>query len=427
MRRIVASRPPYRAIVFFMAKHSQDNRPNSDADARPATRVDRAHTRTGETAPLEGERRASPSDHETPQAVAVDGSPQATAAQIRLQASQLAAHLQRQQATLDHREAELNARVAAMENQIRAARLWLDERQSDLSQREAEFSRREAVVPAAGQSELSASDLTGREAELDRRAAELEAMASDLARRSTAAGAVASADSFEAQRARLIEAEQRLESEQVEWQRRIRELQEQRVEFTSFVEAERQKLADQRRLAAEAREAERQEIKRQESDLANRTAALMGMRAEVQRAQQEALEMRLATEELWSQLSAQYPSAALAQSMAQIRLKLAEEFRLAKVELLKQRADIKQLAERLGQQHQKATEQRTQSQAWLNGRLQELEQYAGRIRTREQQVAAERASMRAEQAEWHAEKLRLEQEVRRLTRATGPARNASAA
>jgi predicted nucleic acid-binding Zn-ribbon protein len=364
-----------------------------------------------------------------------------------LQASQLASHLQRQQATIDHREAELNARVAAMENQIRAARLWLDERQSDLSLREEELARREASCPAtseasagprdrspgraAGQIELSASDLPGREDELTRRAAELETMAADLARRSAATGlsggAADSADLFEAQRAKLAEAEQRLETEQVEWQRRVRELQEQRAEFTGFVEAERQKLADQRRLAAEAREAERQEVKRQEADLANRTAALVGMRAEVQRAQQEALEMRLATEELWSQLSAQHSPAALAQSMAQVRLKLADEFRLAKAELLKQRADIKQLAERLAQQHQKATEQRTQSQAWLNGRLQELEQYAGRIRTREQQVAAERASLRAEQAEWQAEKLRLEQEIRRLTRAAGHARNASAA
>ena len=113
--------------------------------------------------------------------------------------------------------------------------------------------------------------------------------------------------------------------------------------------------------------------------------------------------------------------------MAQIRPKLAEEFRLAKTELLNQRADIKQRAERLGQQHQKATGQRAQSQAWLNGRLQELEQYAGRIRTREQQVASERAALRAEQAQWQGEKFRLEQEIRRLTRTSPAGRNASAA
>jgi hypothetical protein len=408
------------------AKHSQDKRSDPDVQAKPATRVDRAHARSGEAAPEE--RPLSLVESETPHALAVDGAPQATAAQIRLQASQLATHLQRQQTAIDHREAELNARVAAMENQIRAARLWLDEHHGELSLREEDVSRREASLPMPCSS--SANDLTGREVELDRRAAELETMAADLARRSgttTASGAIPSGDSFAAQRAKLAEAEQRLETEQIEWQKRVRELQEQRVEFTAFVEAERQKAAEQRRLAAEAREVERQEVKRQESDLANRTAALVGMRAEVQRAQQETLEMRLATEELWSQLSSQHPPATLAQSMAQIRLKLAEEFRLAKVELLKQRADVKQLAERLAQQHQKATEQRTQSQIWLNGRLQELEQYAGRIRSREQQVAAERAALRAEQAEWQAEKLRLEQEIRRLTRAAGSARNASAA
>jgi chromosome segregation ATPase len=419
------------------ADHSQDERPDKAAQAKPATRVDRAHARSSEIAPLVSERQADQvGPHDSP-AIAVDDSPAATAAQVRLQASQLAAHLQRHQATIDHREAELNARVAAMENQIRAARLWLDERQGELTQRETALARQDATqadVPSRQTSSDRPSnhdELSVREAELNRRAAELDTAAAELARRfgttDALGAAISPAESMETYRLKLVEAEQRLVDEQAEWQRRFRELSEQRAEFTGFVEMERQKLNQQRRQAAEARDAEQRDVKRQESDLANRTAALVGLRAEVQRTQQEALEMRLATEELWSQLSAQHAPESLAQSMAQIRLKLAEEFRLAKTELLKQRADIKQLAERLGQQHQKATEQRAQSQAWLNGRLQELEQYAGRIRTREQQVASERAALRAEQAQWQGEKFRLEQEIRRLTRTSPAGRNASAA
>jgi hypothetical protein len=407
---VVARVEPFegRGLPHMATDNSQDKWADKAAQAKPATRVDRAHARSGDPAPVVEPPFVQARPHEVP-AIGAD-CPEVTAAQVRLQASQLASHLQRQQAAIDHREAELNARVAAMENQIRAARLWLDERQGELSAREHQIAHREAAQGSHAADSLQES-----------------AHAPQREYRQPSELADVQGESLESQRIKLVEAEKRLEAEQANWQLRFRELSEQRAEFASYVELERQKLAEQRRQTLESREAEQRELKRQEADLANRTAALVGLRAEVQRAQQEALEMRLATEELWSKLAADYPAESLADSMAQIRLKLAEEFRLAKLELLRQRADIKQLAERLNQQHQKATEQRAQAQSWLSSKLQELEQFSARVRIREQQVATERAALREEMAQWQAERCRLEQEIRRLSRLTGGARSNSAA
>ena len=68
--------------------------------------------------------------------------------QVRAQASQLAAHLRKQQAALDHREAELNARVGAMETQFRNARLWLSEHQQELTEQKTALEPRQKEVEA---------------------------------------------------------------------------------------------------------------------------------------------------------------------------------------------------------------------------------------------------------------------------------------
>ena len=375
------------------------------------------------------------------QVAAVESTPGVTAGQVRLQASQLAAHLQRQQAALDHRESELNARVAAMENQIRAARLWIDERQSELSQREAEIARREdRQVPAGGDVAESTDHKAGprraggevaldeRAAELDRREAELAAAAERLGRRfgstDETSGTAASLDSY---RNNLERAEKLLTDQQADWEKKLRELAEQRVAFTRYVETERGKIAEERRQSGATLDTQLRELKRQETELNSRLAALETMRADVTRSQQEALELRLATEELWSRLSGTQEPAALMQSLGQIRLRLAEEFRLAKSELAAERNEIKQLAEQVAEQHQKTASRRGETQAWLNARLRELEHYAGRLASRERQLDEQRSALQTEKAQWQGERFRLEQEIRRLLRQGGAPRSASAA
>lgn len=68
--------------------------------------------------------------------------------QLRLQAQQLAGHLQNQQADLDRREAEMQAKLAQLEQHERNRRLWLKEAHDELSEREAELVRREEELAA---------------------------------------------------------------------------------------------------------------------------------------------------------------------------------------------------------------------------------------------------------------------------------------
>ncbi len=364
---------------------------------------------------------------------AVETGPDVTAGQIRLQAAQLATHLQRQQATLDHREAELNARVAAMENQIRTARLWLDERQAELAQREAELTRREqrltqaADAPDGTKTNLRTARRSGddvaldeRAAELDRREAELAAAAERLGRRfgstDDTKGTSASLESF---RANLERAERLLAEQQAEWQKKSRELAEQRIAFTRHVESERSKLAEERCRANASLGEQHRDLKRQEVELTSRLAALETLRSDVVRVQQETLEMRLATEELWSHLSGDQSPASLTQSLGKIRLKLADEFRLAKADLAKERADIKQLAERVAEQYRKIAGQRAETQSWATARLREFERYARTLSGRERQLDEQRSALEAEKAQWQSERFRLEQEIRRLLRRGG--------
>ena len=108
--------------------------------------------------------------------------------------------------------------------------------------------------------------------------------------------------------------------------------------------------------------------------------------------QQEALELRLATEELWARMCGTAAPAALAQSLAQTRLKLAEELRMQKSELAAERDEIKKLAARLAEMYQKLAAQREETQAWTNARRREIEQQAGMLAKREEQLHHERAN-----------------------------------
>jgi DNA repair exonuclease SbcCD ATPase subunit len=275
----------------------------------------------------------------------------ATIRQVRLQASQLAAHLKRQQATVDHREAELNARLAAMEKEIRGARLWLNERHEELAARQAELDRRERELEVRAAeigpsrnappcpAPRDAQDYDEREAELAQREAELDAVARRLAE---SGGRGASGDdeirALAARRENLDRLQQLLESERARLAQERQRLDDERATLVESLEAERQRAAEERQRASTEHEHARRELARQCDEVAARHAALEKLRADVFKWQQEALETRLATEELWSRLCGSMAPAALARSLAQIRLRLAENGSLARAELAQQKA-----------------------------------------------------------------------------------------
>ncbi len=420
-------------------------------DAPPArvaplgTRVDTAHVSAVEVlppvvpaeAPLASEagyasesRLSSPARGELSVAVTIQ--------QMRQQAAQLAAHLQRQQSSVDHREAELNARLAAMENQVRGARLWLHEHHGEISQQKADIARREqelakreaqlaaetkksrGVFRGRARSSVEEADLLERSAELDRRQAEIDAMRDRLAAQVTAAKDVEESQqalvALEGRYQALERAEKLLAIEQTELERHRHTLAEERAAFAEQMHGDRARLLNEQQRAAAEQEKIRHDLKRQSDELSARQAVIERMRADMSRSQQEVLEIRLATEELWARLCGSMAPATLTQSLAQIRLKLADEQRLARGELAQQKAEIQALSARLAEQHRKLAHRRDDVQAWANERQRDLEKQAGLLIAGQQQMAEERAAFKQASEAWQNERFRLQQEVRRLLR-----------
>ncbi len=414
-----------------MSQTEQTRDPAADVPpsrSTPAgTRVDTAHLRPGDT-----------SMSETPPAQPSESNVVEIVQQVRSQAAQLAAHLQRQQTAVDHREAELNARNAAIENQVRSARLWLAEQHADIAERQAEADRRgkeiaqreaELVLrakPMLQQKTLSEqaapeeNESADRTAELDRRQAELDALAERLADRLAMAEKTEDAQhalrALEKRRENLERAEKLLSSEQSELERQRRQLAEERITFGEQSQALRQRLASEQQRAIAENDKTWRELKRQSDELAARQAVLERLRADLARAQQEALEIRLATEELWARLCGTMAPAALTRSLAQIRLKLAEEQRLSRVELAEQKTEVLALSARLAEQHQKLAQRREDLQEWAKERQKELEKQAGLLVNGQRQIEEERDGFQEKTQEWQNERFRLQQEIRRLLR-----------
>jgi hypothetical protein len=393
-----------------MPQSEQKRTTMSDAHSgrtrQSATRVDTAHFTAGEAAVPE----ASPTAPAASESVLhpAELAAEVTVQQIRSQASQLAAHLQRQQAAVDHRESELNSRLAAMENQIRSARLWLNERQAELDRREAEL----ATIATQREGEMTASN--------ERREVEVAAMAKRLAEQVVTPEQVLEVQQslrmIEVRRESLEQAEKLLSSDQTEVERQRQQLAQQRAELAHAARADKQKLAEDQQRATAEHERLRQELKRQSDELAARQAALERMKADVGRAQQESLEIRLATEELWARLCGTMAPAALTHSLAQIRLKLAEDHRLARSELAQQKTDVQALSARLGEQHQKLARERDEFQTWARERQKELEEQAASLVAQQQRVEEQLAESNEQTRQWQSERFRLQQEIRRLLR-----------
>ena len=231
--------------------------------------------------------------------------------------------------------------------------------------------------------------LDAREADLDRRQAELDAMAARLSEQLADSKGVQDiqreASALEKRRENLDRIEKLLASEQSDVERSRHLLEEERASFAQFVQAERQRLTEDEQHAAGR---SGQDPPRAQATFGRIDRPAQGARTDAIRhrpAQSEGLEMRLATEELWSRLCGTMAPAALTQSLAQIRVQLADEQRLARRELAEQKAEVQALSARLAEQHNKLAQERDELQSWAAERQKELAKQAallgGRQRT----------------------------------------------
>jgi chromosome segregation ATPase len=304
-----------------------------------------------------------------------ESAPQDVAQLVRTQASQLAEHLRARQGELDHREAALNARAAQLDRDARVARLWLDERMAELEEQAGTASAR------AG----SEQDDAGLAAEA-------------LAQRSR----------------RLAEAEMRLEAQQAEIERLHREAIDYRQRLEHEEREHRRRLAaEQARVLAELDE-KRRAICRRGQQLDQSRSSLEQLRGELSRMHRETLEIRLATEELWGQFCGAAAPAAVAHSLSRSRAQLADHYRLANADLEQHREQLERLRNELVEQHARLVRRKQQFDQWAAASRQEVQEQAGRLTAQAEELDRRQAELGRRSHEWQSERLRLQQEIRRL-------------
>lgn len=318
------------------------------------------------------------------------------AEQLHLQALQLATHLRGRQKELDAREAKLNSRIASCESDARTARLWLEQRQADLA-------AADAVLAGQGQ------ELTARAAAMDDREEE-------SARRQRI---------MSDQEQALLQRQQELSLREQEFEERLERLAvaESAREMNEQATAERcddvqrqvaagERLAAEHRLAMADLERKRQAVQRRAEHADKCRASLKQLRDELGRMHHETLEIRLATEELWVQLSGAAPPAALTRSLGRIRTKLAEQHAQANAELAEQKKELETIRGQLDSQLNKLIEHKRQFERWAAGRQQDCETQASRLVAREEQLQREEDYLREQAKHWRAERLGFQQELR---------------
>ena len=222
------------------------------------------------------------------------------------------------------------------------------------------------------------------------------------------------AEALESRRQQLEDAERRLARSQAETQELCEQLAADHAEFAERSAAVRQEVAAERRQAIADIEEKRRAVQRRAEQVDQRGAALVQLRTELERIHRETLEIRLATEELWAQLSGVAPPAALTQSLGRIRAKLAQQYAQANVEAAEQKATLEATRGQLIAEHEKLVEQKRQFEQWAAAAREECQQQASRLVAREQQLHNEKIDLHQQRQRWQAERLRYQIELGRL-------------
>ena len=393
---------------------------------------------------------------------------------VRNHASQLATHLQGMRQDVDRRESELNARIAKADTEMRSARLWLQERQEDLEARAEALDERERKVSqaevsienAVGHQKLATAedvDLSEKvkvavrqlQQQRHRQETELRRQQQQIELRRRASVALvqqllqgierrrqAVEDQYEHRQRQLRQLKQ--QSFEQDYQRALEHfsLREQHLDEADAIltdaqadlEIQREQLKNQRQrsehqqrqvrtqLAERQRELEsqwhgrQQVLARRGEHLDSREAALRLARHEVTALHREALELRLATQELWSKLTEAVAAPALATEFSRIRRRMSESFHMERNEASEAQQNLQATVKELAGQHSALKGEKQKLHDWIARRELEIEQQAARLVAREHELDRNENEQIELLKQWETDRRELQDRIRRLTK-----------
>jgi hypothetical protein len=322
--------------------------------------------------------------------------PAGLADQLQRQALELGQRLQTQQRDLDRREAEFHARIANIENELRVARLVCAEREYELQQ---QLVHSDEESPA----------LQTRPAE---RADRTHPSLINLHRSDT----TKEAHQWDQRLGELEESERHLQAQVSQLAYERRKLDDDRkalLEQNQLQQSQMQQAADENKRTVE------QELLRLQAwaqELDGRSLAVEQLHADAARMHREAIEMRLCTEQLWSQISSSVSTAEVTKRLSGLRCKLMDQFHLADQRVGDQKAELETLISRLADHCQTLRQQRDELRHWIARRHAEIEADADKLLARERELDAQTADLQRMKSVWSSTRHEYEQKIRRLQR-----------
>ncbi len=310
----------------------------------------------------------------------------------------------------------------------------LDERQRALDRQDAEQAATAAALARlADEREQQARRLLEKEAVVDDRVC----VAVDLIGRflrgeevpETASSPPANDDSAAAQvfnelatglkrlRARqrnIEEAEALLDDGQAELDDARHRLEERQRAFDDRCRGRDQQFAQEKSQAEAEIEKKLLALRHRADEIERRSSAVDQLRAEVLRSERETLETRLATDEVWAQMMAVVPPAALSQSLAKNRAKLAGSYSLERQEIAGEKLELEKLIARLDDARQKAKHRQDEIERWSGARLADLEGQTARLAALEQELDRRQTELDDRDIALQQERQAYEAEIRRL-------------
>ncbi len=191
--------------------------------------------------------------------------------------------------------------------------------------------------------------------------------------------------------------------------------------FSSTAEQERQHQESERLTWENERQQQQAELRRQQElllahseQIETRKARLESLRREVEQTNHETMELRLAVEEVWSQVQQHSGATEARAQVEQARAAVTRDYEQLQARLWEQRQELLD-AERNFEQHRQAfQEERRMLTEWIAARDQELQQKEQEQRRVAVEQQSQDQELQALQERWLTERSEAEQVIRRL-------------
>ena len=217
-------------------------------------------------------------------------------------------------------------------------------------------------------------------------------------------------------RAKLDEAELKLAEAQAKSALLRERLREARQQFREELRDERKRLALEHREAMAELQKKRDGLARRSRYVDNCHAKLAQLRSELSEMHRETLDVRLATEELWGQLSGTTPPAALAQSFAEVRDRLSQHYRESSADLAHQKEELEAARAEIAVQLESVIKRKQEVDTWVCRQEGEFRQRAKRLRDREIEIHRREVDLNDATHLRESERLAFEAEIHHLKR-----------